>query len=829
MQPVTAVNYRLNLVPNLETFTFRGQAAITLHSDEPVTVLDLNALDLTIDRCRLEGAQGTFDCPFALLAEKEELHIDLPEAIQGKLVLQIEYRGNINDLMAGFYRSRYTVAGEDRYIAVTQFQESDARRAFPCLDAPGYKATFDITLDIPSHLTAISNEIEQQVVDLEKGKKRVVFKQTPQMSTYLVFFGVGEFDIQVDSQDPRVRAVTLPGQSDHAAYGLAFGRKALAFSEAYYGIDYPLTKMDLIAIPDFAFGAMENWGAITFRENLLLHYPDTTSKAGEERICEVTAHEIAHQWFGNLVTPADWKFLWLNESFATYFGFGVVAEFYPDWAIWDKFLHGQTATAMARDALHETFPIEIPGGEHVVINSSTAPIIYNKGGSILRQVQGYIGSENFQKGLRHYLKTHAYACAASHHLWEAFEAAADMPVTALMENWIGQPGFPLVTVEHRGEALYLTQQRFTYLPGEFDQQWLIPINITFFSSAGEPQTRSLLMDAREKVVELPAGTTAYKLNSGQTGFYRVRYLEPQNLENLAALVKNQILDPTDRWGLQDDLFHLVRAGQVDFKSYLDFLSAYQGEASYLVLTSIASNLSLAYQVLPAAWQTEIKILARPLFEAVLKDIGYLPVAGEQQTTAILRDQLIWDAVRYGSRELTEFAAEQFAKLTQGEQVHPDIQKCILQAGARAGDAATFDWLKERCEASAVEHEKVNILIALGGGAGQQLLERVGRYILESVPPRNKFVPVMAMAENPTAADFLWPWYQDNLAALEQIHPMIYERIIAAVISAAGLNEPETIESFFAAYMEKQPQTKDVIRLSLERLKINLQMREKNAV
>jgi len=829
MQPVTAVNYRLNLEPDLETFTFRGQAAITLHSDEAVTFIDLNALDLTIDRCRLEGAQGTFDCPFALLAEKEELHIDLPEAIQGKLALQIEYRGNINDLMAGFYRSRYKVAGEDRYIAVTQFQESDARRAFPCLDAPGYKATFDITLDIPSHLTAISNEIEQQVVDLENGKKRVVFKQTPQMSTYLVFFGVGEFDIQVDSQDPRVRAITLPGQSDHAAYGLAFGRKALAFSEAYYGIDYPLTKMDLIAIPDFAFGAMENWGAITFRENLLLHYPDTTSKAGEERICEVTAHEIAHQWFGNLVTPADWKFLWLNESFATYFGFGVVAEFYPDWAIWDKFLHGQTATAMARDALHETFPIEIPGGEHVVINSSTAPIIYNKGGSILRQVQGYIGSENFQKGLRHYLKTHAYACAASHHLWEAFEAAADMPVTALMENWIGQPGFPLVTVEHRGEALYLTQQRFTYLPGEFDQQWLIPINITFFSSAGEPQTRSLLMDAREKVIELPAGTTAYKLNSGQTGFYRVRYLEPQNLENLAALVKNQILDPTDRWGLQDDLFHLVRAGQVDFKSYLDFLSAYQGEASYLVLTSIASNLSLAYQVLPAAWQTEIKKLARPLFEAVLKEIGHLPVAAEQQTTAILRDQLIWDAVRYGSRELTEFAAEQFAKLTQGEQVHPDIQKCILQAGARAGDAATFDWLKERCEASAVEHEKVNILIALGGVAGQQLLERVGRYILESVPPRNKFVPVMAMAENPTAADFLWPWYQDNLAALEQIHPMIYERIIAAVISAAGLNEPETIESFFAAYMEKQPQTKDVIRLSLERLKINLQMREKNAV
>jgi len=828
MPSVTAVNYKLNLEPDLEAFTFTGQAVITLNADEPVAAIDLNTLDLTIDQCRLMGALTTFDCTFTLLAEKEELHIELPDARQGELVLQIEYRGNINDLMAGFYRSRYSVDGEDRYIAVTQFQESDARRAFPCLDAPGYKATFDVSLDVPPHLTAISNEIEQQVVDLENGKKRVIFKQTPQMSTYLVFFGVGEFDIQVDSQDPRVRAVTLPGQSDHAAYGLEFGRKALAFSEAYYRIDYPLTKMDLIAIPDFAFGAMENWGAITFRENLLLHYPETTSKAGEERICEVTAHEIAHQWFGNLVTPADWKYLWLNESFATYFGFGVVAEFYPDWAIWDKFLHGQTATAMARDALHETFPIEIPGGEHVVINSSTAPIIYNKGGSILRQVQGYIGSDNFQKGLRHYLQTHAYACAASHHLWEALEAAAAMPVTALMENWVSQPGFPLLSVERRGDALYLTQQRFTYLPGEFDQQWLIPINVTFYTPTGELETRSLLMDASAAVLEIPAGTAAYKLNSGQTGFYRVRYLEPQNLEKLAALVKDQVLAPTDRWGLQDDLFNLVRTGLVDFKSYLDFLSAYQPEESYLVLTSIATNLSLAYHVLPAAWQAEIRRLARPWFEAVLKRIGYIPVDGEQQTTAILRDQLIWDAVRYGSRELTEFTAGQFAKLTQGEQIHPDIQKCVLQAGARAGDAATLDWFRQRFEASAVEHEKVNILTALGGVTGGQLLSRVGQYILESVPPRNKFVPVMAMAENPVAADFLWQWYQDNLAALEQIHPMIYERIIAAVISAVGLKLPDKIETFFEAYIEKQPQTKDVIRLSLERLKINLLMREKNA-
>ncbi len=827
MQPVTVTNYTLNLEPDLERFTFRGRAVISLNAAEPVSAIILNALDLSIEKCGLQVDDALADCAFTLAPDKEELHLQLPEAQDGQLSLQIDYQGNINDLMAGFYRSRYTVGEEERYIVVTQFQESDARRAFPCLDAPAHKATFDITLDIPAHLKAISNEAVQQVVELDNGKQRVTFKQTPAMSTYLVFFGVGEFDIQVDDQDPRVRTVTLPGQQDQAAFGLEFGRRALAFSEKYYGIDYPLTKMDLIAIPDFAFGAMENWGAITFRENLLLYYPETTSRAGEERICEVTAHEIAHQWFGNLVTPSDWKYLWLNESFATYFGFGVVAEFYPDWDIWDKFLHGQTATAMARDALQETFPIEIPGGEHVVINSSTAPIIYNKGGSILRQVQGFIGDDNFQKGLRHYLKTHAYACAASHHLWEAFEAAADLPVTAMMQNWVGQPGFPMVTAECREDEIVLTQQRFTYLPGEFSQQWLIPVTIEFFTTAGESQTVKLLMDTGQEQVALPTGTMAYKINSRQTGFFRVRYLDAQNLAALGKKVANQSLDPKDRWGLQEDLFSLVRSGNAGFEEYLEFLAVYGEETSYLVLTAIASNLSLAYHVLSPDWRERIEALGRPWFEAVLARIGYLPDPDEKQTTSILRDQLLWDAIRYGSAAATRFAADQFAILVAGGQIHPDILKSVMLAGARTGDAATLTWFKQRFADSVIEHERMNVLTALGGFTGAREIEAVGQYILETVPPRNKFIPAMAFVENRNAAAFLWDWYQDNLEELEQIHPMIYERIISAVIGAAGLDAHAAIREFFGTYMEKMPQTKDVVSLSLERLEINLRMREKN--
>ena len=414
MAEILPLNYRLRLVPDLSRFTFDGHVDIRLRLAEPAAELVLNAAELAVWSCGVRRGDELLPCSFRVVPAAEELHVAFPEALAGEVQLSIDYAGRINDRMAGFYRSRYLHKGRRRYIAITQFEESDARRAFPCMDHPRRKATFDIEMEVARCLAAVANtDIKAQEL-LKGGKKRVIFETTPAMSTYLVFFGVGDFETLQDPIDGRVRVLTLPPSQKYGRFGLEFGRKALAFSESYYGVPYPLSKMDLIAVPDFAFGAMENWGAITFRENLLLHHPGITSRSGEERICEVIAHEIAHQWFGNLVTPSDWKYLWLNESFATYFGYGVVAHFYPGWGIWQQFLHGTTATALQRDALLENVAIEIPGGEHLVINTSTAPIIYNKGGSILRQVEGYIGSAYFQKGLRHYLHAGIQNLAPGH-------------------------------------------------------------------------------------------------------------------------------------------------------------------------------------------------------------------------------------------------------------------------------------------------------------------------------------------------------------------------------------------------------------------------------
>ena len=824
MQPIIPVNYRILLKPDLVKFNFEGRCEIIFEASEAVTELDLNILELAIWNGRVRQADAWVNCAFRVDPAKEEMRIFLPAPMAGTIQLAIDYQGLINDKMAGFYRSQYRHQGETRYIAVTQFQESDARRAFPCQDHPAGKATFDIMLDIDQNLAAISNESIEREERLDNGQKRVIFKRTPRMSTYLVFFGVGEFEFTPDEKDDRIRVAALPGLQQFARFGAEFGRKALVFSEAYYAIPYPLAKMDLIAIPDFAFGAMENWGAITFRENLLLHYPKMTSKSGEERICEVIAHEIAHQWFGNLVTPSDWKYLWLNESFATYFGIGVVDHYFPQWRAWHQFIHSQTGSALVRDGLHETFAIEIPGGEHVVINVSTAPIIYNKGGSILRQIQGYIGEENFRNGLRHYLKTFEYGCAASHHLWEAFEAVSQAPVSDMMQSWINQPGYPLITVSRKGRQLWLSQSRFTYLPNDFNQQWLVPITLGFISETGATQLLTVLLDGAEKTVALDADTVAYKVNAGQTGFYRVKYADEKNVAELGRRVRDKSLPPEDRWGLQNDLYALVKSGDAALDDYLDFLIWYESEDAYLPLAGIAENLFSAYLVLDDERRRKISSSAVPRYEKFLAKIGYEPAPEEDHPTARLRAQLIWDAALYGSAPILDFARDRFKSLMAGDAVHSDILKSVMQAGALAGDHQVFDWFDRRLQASQIEHERLNILAALGCFKDQELIVRTQQYILDAVPPRNQFLPVVALCANPNAIDLMWDWYVAELDRIEKFHPMLFERVIAAIIPTAGIQRADEITAHFADYMKNKDKARDVIKLSLERLAINLRMR-----
>jgi aminopeptidase N len=827
MKDLIPINYTIHLVPDLVNFTFDAFAQILLNGQNAVKEIPLNILELAIWNCNVLKGNQWVECSFLINTQKEDLRILLPESMTGNITIRVNYQGHINDKMAGFYRSGYMRRKKQKYIAVTQFQESDARRAFPCMDHPAKKATFDIEMDVEENLVAISNSPIKSQTSLNNGKKRVVFDRTPKMSTYLVFFGVGEFQSTIDKKDPRVRVITLPAKKKYASAGLEFGRKALEFSEAYYGVPYPLKKLDLIAIPDFAFGAMENWGAITFRENVLLYYPKITSKSGRQRICEVISHEIAHQWFGNLVTPSDWKYLWLNESFATYFGYGVVDHYYPQWDIWEQFLHGMTEPALSRDALQHTTAIEIPGGEHVVINTSTAPIIYNKGGSILRQIEGFIGKDNFRKGLQDYLKGHAYGVASSHHLWESFEAVSNRPIGSMMKSWIEQPGFPFVEVKQVGHSLVLNQKRFTCLPETFPQTWIIPITISLFFDKDKSQRKTLLLDCTQKQIDIPAGTVAYKINHGQTGFYRVKYQDRKNLDALGRRISDQTLSPEDRWGLQNDFYAWVKRGDVSAGDYLEFLSHYRQESAYLPLTGIVSSLSRLYRVLDTRGKEKISLFARPWYLDILERIGYEPGKAEKDTVSLLREQLIWEAALFGSTRITEFAEYHWSMLLKGSSVHSDLMRCVMQVTALTGDAQVFDWFDARFRASEVEHERVNILVALGCFKDEPLIKKSQNYVLETVPARNQFIPVVAMASNPHAIGLMWDWYVSNLQEIEKFHPLLYERVIAAIVPAGGLEKAADVKAFFEDYMKKTDTARDVIELSLERLEINLRIRENN--
>jgi len=820
MNVVHPIRYSLCLEPDLVHFRFSGQVDIELQSLQPVEQVVLNILELAVWSCKLQKDDKKIPCTFQINPEKEELKIDLPETMSGTFFLTIDYQGWINDNMAGFYRSTFETNGQKRYIAVTQFQESDARRAFPCMDHPSQKAIFDIEMIVDADLVALSNGLAVEEKPLAGGKKQVRFQTTPPMSTYLLFFGVGEFHLKGHKTDPRVRCVTLPGRGLYGGFGLEFGRKALEFCETYYQIPYALSKMDLIAVPDFAFGAMENWGAITFRENLILHYPEVTSKSGEMSICNVIAHEIAHQWFGNLVTPSDWKYLWLNESFATYFAYGVVDHYHPKWQIWDQFLLGQTAPAMGRDGLNDTCAIEIPGGEHVVINTSTAPIIYSKGSSILRVVQEYIGKDDLRKGLRHYLKTFEYKSAASHHLWEALEETSGKPVTALMKSWIEQPGHPLVQAQRNGRDLTLRQKRFTYLDNTSNQTWQIPVTLTVYYETGDSRTISILLEETSTQIDLGAACIAYKVNAGQTGFYRVVYRTPEDLAAIGQRVAGKDLSNEDRWGLQYDLFAQVQCGAASIDDYLAFLD----EDAYLPLSSIADNLFQAYLVFDGPRQEAIRSFGRSMLEKTLSAIGYLPVPDETLTTSLLRDHILWHAVVYGSNPAAVFAADQFEALLQGEAIHPDILKSVLMAGALAGGKDTLEWLIRRFESCDSEHERLQVLMALGCFRDIGLIHEALAYSLEKVPGRNRFVPMTAAAVNPYATGAMWQWFADHVDSLETLHPLLYERVIAGIVPVSGLSNPEDVNTFFSRYLDQKPHLEAVVRMSLERLEINHRMR-----
>ena len=464
---VVPIRYDLRLEPDLPASSFAGEEIITLTIHQPTSEIVLNAIELDITSAQIEGDSGSArQATITLDAELQRCHLTFTTSLSpGAWRLTMAFRGTLNDKLRGFYRSTYKdERGATHNLAATQFEATDARRAFPCWDEPDFKAVFATTLVIDPTLTAVSNStIASETV---AGEKKVVrFADTMKISTYLVAFIVGRIEPTepvMIGQTP-LRLWAIPGKGHLARFGQDIAAASLSFFESYYGIPYPGDKLDLLAIPDFASGAMENLGAITYRETALLVDRQSATHGELERVADVVAHENAHMWFGDLVTMSWWNGLWLNEAFATFMEMLAVDAWKPEWKRWDSFGTARAA-AFSVDGLHSTRPIEYPVLAPKDAEAMFDVLTYEKGASVLRMLEQHIGPTVFRDGVRDYLHAHAYGNADTNDLWISLGKIAKQPVPELMDGWIFQPGFPLIMVEiNQSGRLVLSQQRFTYL------------------------------------------------------------------------------------------------------------------------------------------------------------------------------------------------------------------------------------------------------------------------------------------------------------------------------------------------------------------------------
>uniref|UniRef100_A0A672PMV9 Puromycin-sensitive aminopeptidase n=1 Tax=Sinocyclocheilus grahami TaxID=75366 RepID=A0A672PMV9_SINGR len=571
---VYPVNYGLRLKPDLIDFTFEGKLEAAVEVTQGTNQIVMNCADIDIITASFvpEGGDEINATGFNYQNEDEKVTLCFPSTLQkGAGSLKIDFVGELNDKMKGFYRSKYmTASGEIRYAAVTQFEATDARRAFPCWDEPAIKATFDITLIVPKDRISLSNMnvVDRKPYPEDHSLVEVKFATTPIMSTYLVAFVIGEYDF-VESQSSdgvTVRVYTPVGKAEQGKFALEVATKTLPFYKDYFHVPYPLPKIDLIAIADFAAGAMENWGLVTYRETALLIDPKNSCASSRQWVALVVGHELAHQWFGNLVTMEWWTHLWLNEGFASWIEYLCVDHCFPEYDIWTQFVSADYTRALDLDALDNSHPIEVDVGHPSEVDEIFDAISYSKGASVIRMLHNYIGDEDFRTGMNAYLLKFQHKNASTEDLWECLEQASGKPIAAVMNSWTKQMGFPIIVVDQEqhgsDRVLKISQKKFcasgprngTY---ENCPNWMVPISIC---TSEDPSCTKMkvLLDQPETTVNITnvAPDHWIKINPGTVGFYRIQYSSAM-LESLLPGIRDLTLLPVDRLGLQNDLFSLL--------------------------------------------------------------------------------------------------------------------------------------------------------------------------------------------------------------------------------------------------------------------------------
>ena len=818
---VVPVNYNLVFDPDLTKFTFLGKESITVNCKKSTKKIIMNCAEIKIISCFVESKGKTIKSQTKTDEKKEQLQINLQESIKDDAKIIIEFEGILNDRLLGFYRSQYKQGGKTKYLATTQFEAADARRAFPCWDEPEAKATFEISIIVDNKFSAISNMPVKSKRKVSTNKTLYNFEKTPIVSTYLIYLGVGEFEYLTGKIGKiQIRVVTTKGNKKKGKFSLELGKKLLASYEKYFGIKYPLPKLDLIAVPDFAAGAMENWGAITFRETILLYDPKTSSTRTKQFIAEVISHEIAHQWFGNLVTMKWWNDLWLNESFATFMATKFVDKFYPEWDLWNQFVEDAMNVAMGLDSLKTTHPIDVKVNSPAEIREIFDAISYDKGGCVLRMLEHYVGEPNFQKGLKKYLSDFKYKNAEGNDLWNAIGKASKMPVTSMVNTWLRQPGFPLVEITQDANNLKLKQKRYLL---EYDKKfskglWSIPLSLGL-----KKEITKKLFSKKSMTLKLPKNTLGFVANHGRKGFYRVKYDEGILLD-LKMLVDQKQLPPIDRWAIQNDLFSLCVSGDEQVRNYLDFSDAYLQEDSYLASVNVAHNLaSLYFRAFNEKFSFEIRDYAINYFRQLLYNLGWDPKKSDKHTDALLRGFVISVLGKMNDDEVTQEALKRYAKfLKSPSSLSPDLIEPICSIAAWNGNDKTHSQLVKLYKNAKTMEEKLRFLGAMCGFQDTKLLKKSLDFSqTPEVRSQNMQLPIMKVAANPYGDKVLWPWLKKNWKKLNKKvghgNPL-FNRIVASISSVVDDSMIKDVKQFFKD--NPTPGTERTQSQTIERVRIN---------
>ena len=843
--------YDIVMEPDIAEARFVGEVVISATVQAPVDSIMLNAADLDCSVATLQqngsaiAAEVTFD------AETERMALrpaDGRRLEPGELQISCSFAGELNDQLRGFYRSTFVDEdGEVRTIATTQFESTNARRAFPCFDEPDFKAVFGVTMIVPADLMAVScSEVVSSEI-LADGRRRDTFADTMEMSTYLMAFIVGDLEatVPVDVGGVPLRIVHVRGKSALTGFGLEAGAFALAWLVDYYGIGYPGTKVDLIAVPDFAFGAMENMGAITFRETLLLADPDKATTAELLRIVDVVAHELAHMWFGNLVTMDWWNGIWLKEAFATFMQVATTDAFRPEWKRWDEFSIERGA-AFDVDALSTTRPVEYEVVSPADAEGMYDVLTYEKGAAVVRMLEQFLGPDRFAAGVQHYLERHSYANTTTTDLWDALETSSGEPVRSVMDGWIFTRGYPIVSVEPYEAGLTLSQHRFVYGSAGPDSTpssdasgsanvagpaaestvgiWSVPVMVRARLTDGRTVTERLLLSDASAYIDLGGPVEWAVVNAGGHGYYRVRY----SAELLTAVARQalEVLEPIERYGLVDDTYAAVVAGDASAAEFIALVTDLGAETDLHVWQRMIWGLKGLHAIAEPAGREALAVLIRDLATTALGVVGFEPQPGEPDLERELRGVLFEAAGGRGRDELVRARARELFEEAVGNSaaVEPNLAAAVVQVTAAAGDETDYEQMLELYRSADTPQSELRYLQSLLLFEDRELFERTLELFASEVRTQNAPYLLGAAMTHPDWGPLAWAFIRDRWNELTDRFPQ--NSISRMVGGIRGLHTRELateVEAFFAEH--EVPQGPLTIAQHIEKMWVNVRLGE----